>query len=128
VDGIRADRAVVPPALYAALAAIRRIPSFSRQTKLACSACHYQFPQLTPFGRRFKLNGYTLTGLQTIGQPADTTSETLKLAPIPPASAMVVGSLTRTNKAQPGTQNNTASFPQQLSLFLAGQVTPNVGA
>src|SRR5690348_9517498 len=130
VSGIRADRAIAPAALYAALARIHgRIPSFSRQTKLACSACHYQFPQLTPFGRLFKLNGYTLTGLQTIGQPTDSSgSETLKLAPIPPASAMVVTSLSRTARAQPFSQNNTTDFPQQFSLFLSGQVTPNVGA
>jgi hypothetical protein len=121
---------VVPAALVAALARMHRnIPSFSRQTKLACSACHYQFPQLTPFGRLFKLNGYTLTGLETIGQPADTGSnETLKLAPIPPASAMIVTSLTSLAKSQPSTQNNTVSFPQQFSVFLAGQVTPKVGA
>ena len=37
------------------------LPSFSRQTGLACSACHYQFLALTPFGREFKLKGYTLT-------------------------------------------------------------------
>lgn len=129
VPGIARDRMIAPASLIAALAAVhRRIPSFSRQTKLACSACHYQFPQLTPFGRLFKLNGYTLTGLETIGQPADTGSETLKLAPIPPASAMLVTSLTSTAKAVPEAQNNTASFPQQLSLFLSGQVTPKVGA
>ena len=129
VPGIPRDRMVAPASLLAALAAVHRtIPSFSRQTKLACSACHYQFPQLTPFGRLFKLNGYTLTGLETIGQPADTTSETLKLAPIPPASAMLVTSLTHLSEELPATQNNTASFPQQFSLFLAGQVTPKVGA
>lgn len=129
VPGIPGDRMIAPASLIAALASVhRRIPSFSRQTKLACSACHYQFPQLTPFGRLFKLNGYTLTGLETIGQPADTGSETLKLAPIPPASAMLVTSLTSTAKGVPATQNNTAAFPQQLSLFLSGQVTPKVGA
>src|ERR1051326_4101363 len=130
VPGISRDRMVAPASLLAALARIHRnIPSFSRQTKLACSACHYQFPQLTPFGRLFKLNGYTLTGLETIGQPADTGSnETLKLAPIPPASAMVVTSFTNTAKAQPETQNGTVSFPQQFSLFLAGQITPKLGA
>lgn len=129
VPGIARDHMVAPASLLAALTAVHRgIPSFSRQTKLACSACHYQFPQLTPFGRLFKLNGYTLTGLETIGQPADTTSETLKLAPIPPASAMLVTSFTHLSEEVPATQNNTASFPQQFSLFLAGQVTPKVGA
>src|SRR5665647_1322792 len=92
--GIRADHAVAPASLYAALARIR-VPSFSRQTGLACSTCHYQFPQLTPFGRLFKLNGYTLTGLPTIGQPGDSAGhESLKLATIPPIAAMVVTGLT----------------------------------
>ena len=125
--GIRADHAVAPASLYAALAKLY-VPSFSRQTGLACSACHYQFPQLTPFGRLFKLNGYTLTSLSTIGQPADSTSrESLKLATIPPLAAMVVTGLTQTARAQPGAQNGTVSFPQQLSVFLAGQITSHVG-
>ena len=125
--GIRADHAVAPASLYAALAKLY-VPSFSRQTGLACSACHYQFPQLTPFGRLFKLNGYTLTSLSTIGQPGDTTGrESLKLATIPPLAAMVVTGLTQTGRAQPGAQNGTVSFPQELSIFLAGQITSHVG-
>jgi hypothetical protein len=125
--GISADHAVAPASLYAALAKLF-VPSFSRQTGLACSACHYQFPQLTPFGRMFKLNGYTLTSLSTIGQPGDTTGrESLKLATIPPLAAMVVTGLTQTARAQPDAQNGTVSFPQQLSLFVAGQITPHVG-
>ncbi|MEJ2687039.1 MAG: cytochrome C, partial [Gammaproteobacteria bacterium] len=44
------------------------VPSFARQTGLACMACHTVFPELTPFGRTFKLNGYTLTGIQQIEQ------------------------------------------------------------
>ncbi|MDA8364135.1 MAG: hypothetical protein M0Z84_10055, partial [Gammaproteobacteria bacterium] len=39
------------------------VPSFARQTGLPCEVCHTVFPELTPFGRLFKLNGYTLTGL-----------------------------------------------------------------
>src|ERR1700694_1270049 len=127
VLGVRAQNTVAPASLYAALAKLY-VPSFSRQTGLACSACHYQFPQLTPFGRMFKLNGYTLTSLSTIGQPGDTTAaKSLALSPIPPLSAMVVTGLTQTARAEPGAQNGTVSFPQQLSLFLAGQVTPHVG-
>ena len=77
------------------------VPGFSRQTGLACSACHFQFPQLTPFGRQFKLNGYTMTSLTTIrAHAADTTKrETLGLLPIPPISAMAVASLTTTRTA-----------------------------
>src|SRR6476469_1014812 len=78
--GIPATHAVAPAALYAALALY--VPSFSRQTGLACSACHYQFPQLTPFGRMFKLNGYTLSGLKSI-VGGDSTRPSLSLQPIP---------------------------------------------
>jgi hypothetical protein len=125
--GIQSSHAVAPASLYAALAKLY-VPSFTRQTGLACSACHYQFPQLTPFGRLFKLNGYTLTTLTTIGQPGDSAPhESLKLSPIPPLAAMLVTGLTQTARAQPETQNGTVSFPQQLSLFVAGQISPHVG-
>src|SRR5690348_15975650 len=127
VSGIRADRAIAPAALYAALARIHgRIPSFSRQTRLACSACHYQFPQLTPFGRLFKMNGYTMTGLKNI-TAGDSTRPTLSLSPIPPVSAMIVASLTQLNKAEPAAQNGSVMFPEQLRLFLGGAITPRVG-
>jgi len=37
------------------------VPAFAAQTGLACQACHVGGfgPQLTPFGRQFKINGYT---------------------------------------------------------------------
>jgi hypothetical protein len=40
------------------------MPSFARQTGAACSQCHTQSfgPNLTPFGRDFKLGGYTMGG------------------------------------------------------------------
>lgn len=127
VPYLRADRIVMPSS--AAWRALRTppIPSYSRQTKLACSVCHYGFPQLTPFGRLFKLNGYTLTGLTTI-EARDSARATLELAPIPPAAAMVVISLTQLASKVPGTQNATTAFPDQASLFLAGEITPKLGA
>jgi hypothetical protein len=130
IAGVSVDRAVIPASLLRALAALHtNVPAYSRQTGLACSSCHYQFPQLTPFGRLFKLNGYTLTGLQTIGQPGDSAGkESLKLSPIPGIAAMVVSSFTQTAKAFPGTQNGTATYPEQFSLFAAGAITPNIGA
>lgn len=120
-----ASRVVMPMRLERALA-MRGIPSFSRQTGMACSACHYQFPQLTPFGRLFKLNGYTLTGLTPI-TARDSTRETLRLSPIPLLAAMVQTSLTHTRTAPPGTQNDATAFPQQLSLFLGGELAPKLG-
>lgn len=103
------------------------IPSFSRQTGLACSACHTSFPRLTPFGRLFKLNGYTMAGLQTVNAGTNTDRPSLKLDLIPPVSAMVVSSFTQVATDAPGTQNGTAQLPQQLSLFLGEAITPRLG-
>src|SRR5512143_3627813 len=43
------------------------LPAFARQTGQNCLACHAggQFPELTPYGRIFKLTGYTI-GERTI--------------------------------------------------------------
>src|ERR1700724_419962 len=53
-------------ALAAAMVASARpaeaLPSFARQTGQPCGACHTDFPALTPYGRRFKLLGYTTGG------------------------------------------------------------------
>src|SRR5271154_3105095 len=38
------------------------LPSYARQTGQPCGTCHTDFPALTPYGRRFKLLGYTTGG------------------------------------------------------------------
>lgn len=106
--------------------ASRAIPSFSRQTNLGCNVCHTAFPMLTPFGRLFKLNGYTLTGLQTIGA-GRAENPSLKINLIPPVSTMVQASFTQIAKAQPGTQNGNAAFPQELSVFFGEAISPRLG-
>jgi hypothetical protein len=122
-----AVRAYIRARMSAALAAAH-LPSFSRQTGLACSACHYQFLTLTPLGREFKLNGYTLTRQQVIKEKDKSKGEqSLSLSPIPLLAAMVQGSLTHTKDAQPGAQNDNAELPQQLSAFFAGGITSKIG-
>jgi hypothetical protein len=104
------------------------LPSFARQTGMSCTACHYSFPELTPFGRQFKLNGYTMTMMKTIDAKEDSDKITrLKLLSFLPLSAMVQTSFTSMAKPVEGTQNNSIAFPQQLSLFYAGQITPHIG-
>jgi hypothetical protein len=102
------------------------IPSFTRQTGLACNVCHSAFPQLTQFGRRFKLNGYTLTGLQVV-TAGKAESQSLKIDLIPPISAMAQASVTQLKTAVPGTQNGNVAFPQELSLFVGEAITPRIG-
>ena len=102
------------------------IPSFSRQTGLACSACHTSFPQLNAFGRLFKLNGYTMSTQQNV-QAQDSSGTSLKLGMIPPLSAMVISSLTSVRRDVPDQQNATMEFPQELGLFIGEAITPKIG-
>ena len=44
---------------------VEAVPSYARQTGLACSGCHYTPPELNPAGRRFKLMGYVDKGDDT---------------------------------------------------------------
>lgn len=115
-------------ALIAAMALtspkVEAMPSFSRQTGQACSVCHTQSfgPNLTPFGRDFKLSGYTMGG------------GTGTAAKLPPVSGMIVGSFTNSKMDQPPpdtptgyNKNNNFTF-DQAALFYAGRVYDKIGA
>ncbi|MHB8743283.1 MAG: hypothetical protein ACYC9L_09165 [Sulfuricaulis sp.] len=108
------------------------VPSFARQTGMACAACHTTFPELTEFGRAFKMNGYVLTGMQQI--QSGETGDQLKLNEVPPLSAMFMTSISSMSKsledANNGskTQNGNVEFPQQLSFFFAGEISEHMGA
>jgi hypothetical protein len=103
------------------------VPSFSRQTNMACNACHTVFPRLTTFGRIFKMNGYNITGNSTIESQDKDGRTMLKILAISPFSVMFQTSFTQLNTKQPGTQNGNIEFPQQLSLLYAGGITPHLG-
>lgn len=104
------------------------VPSFARQTNMACSACHTVFPELTAFGRNFKLNGYTMVGGPQVSQEAGNHSGGVSVDEDPPFSAMIQVGFTHMAKAEPDTQNNDVQFPQQLSLFYAGRFSEQIGA
>ena len=104
------------------------VPSYARQTGMPCAGCHTTPPELTPFGRNFKINGYTLTGLKQIEAEGGGTGAGLKISEVPPLSAMLISSFTNTSKKQPDQQNNDTEFAQELSLFFAGEITPHIGS
>lgn len=105
------------------------IPSFSRQTGYSCNYCHYTFPTLNSFGRLFKLNGYTLTNISTIDAVSpDSSRTTLQLTNTYSFSSMIKSSYTSISKAELGTDNSFVQSPEEISLFFAGQITPNIGA
>jgi hypothetical protein len=85
------------------------VPAFAEQTGRNCAACHVGGfgPELTQFGREFKLGGYTLRTHAAI-----------------PISAMAVASWTHTSKDQVPppehlSRNNNLVL-DQASLFVAG--------
>jgi hypothetical protein len=107
--------------------ALRLTPTYARQTGLACSACHTHFPELTATGRAFKLNGYVFRRSESLEGKNPEGQQSLLLNLVAPVSLMVQASYTSTKKAQPGTQNGTIVFPDQLSIFTGGEITPHVG-
>jgi hypothetical protein len=98
------------------------VPSFARQTGLNCSACHINFPQLTAFGRNFKLHGYTQT------RADEPQTNELHPTAMPPLSVMFQVSFSKLSAAEPDTQNGTLLFPDQFSLFYAGRISGRAGA
>ena len=95
------------------------VPAFAVQTGQPCSSCHIGGfgPQLTPFGRDFKLRGYTAR------------SNSFNV----PLSAMAVGSFNHTHADQSappashyGTNDNATL--DQASLFVAGGLGSHLGA
>src|SRR6202790_899517 len=76
------------------------VPSFARQTGMACAACHTVFPELTPFGREFELNGYVLDNIRQIKGIDVSDRQTLALNSLPPISLMAQISYTHTNTAR----------------------------
>ncbi len=94
----------------------RAVPAFAEQTGQPCKACHVGGfgPELTPFGREFKLGGYTLRTHASI-----------------PISAMAIASFTHTNKDQvppPEHLDENDNFVlDQASVFVAGGLGEHLG-
>src|SRR6266496_5282601 len=98
------------------------VPSFARQTGQECVACHVSFPELTPYGRYFKLTGYT------IGKTF-VSSEGFNYVPL---AVMAQASVTNTknNKATDPDTGDTVSVNQRnnsavfsgASVFLATKI------
>jgi hypothetical protein len=110
------------------VSAAHAVPSYSRQTGMPCATCHYAPPELTPFGRTFKLEGYTFTTKAQVSDDKKDHNSALHLLEAFPLSAILDVSLTSTKSPQPGTQNGNFQFPQAASLFLAGAWTSHVGS
>ena len=101
---------------FATVRTAQALPSYARQTGQQCAACHNGFPELTPYGRQFKLNGYTWTG---------GTSD------LPPIAAMAIPTFTNLRKGidgglVPGFGTNN-DFAFAGSLFYGGKIFDGLG-
>jgi hypothetical protein len=107
----------------------KAVPSFARQTGLSCFECHTVYPELKPFGREFKLNGYVMSK-----------SDKPYVFP-PPFAGMIVASLTHMDtKLPPGyftsqwsnrilsDSNDVLGIPEEANLYYAGRIYGRTGA
>ncbi len=93
------------------------LPAFARQTGQNCVACHAggQFPELTPYGRMFKLTGYTMG------------ARALPLSVMGVINAANVANTTKSDDPAADFQKNGAAVFASGSLFVAGKITDNLG-
>jgi hypothetical protein len=106
----------------------RAVPSYSRQTGLACSSCHYTPPELNAFGRQFKLEGYTFATKAEVSEEKKDHNSELHILENFPLSVLFFTSFSTVKSPVPTTQNGNFEFPQQASLFLAGRWGDHVGS
>ena len=109
------------------------VPSYARQTGQPCATCHTAFPELTPYGRQFKLMGYTAGGTRCNDGSAKSDETQVPLA-VMAWPATFTGVKNSANQAALGAgpngvpTGNNEWMPGQFSLFLAGQLYCDVGA
>ena len=129
------------------------LPSYARQTGQPCGTCHTDFPALTPYGRRFKLLGYTTGGgpyrttpfsrspstgvVSDVGALADyarggESPPSAEKVWVPPISAMAIEGYTHTQAPLPPPvapyQPNDNVVLAPFSFFYAGAITEHIGA
>ena len=114
--------------LFLQVPAASAIPSYARQTGFPCKSCHYMPPELTPLGRAFKLNGYTMAGKPTVTSPGKGNQGALNILESFPLSVLFDTSFPSLKSPLPASQNGSFQFPQQASLFLAGAWSTHVGS
>jgi hypothetical protein len=112
LSGLLALASLLPPADVGA------IPLFNRQTGQNCVACHAggQFPELTPYGRLFKMTGYTL-GVRTV-----------PLSIMGLASVSHVADTAKSDDPSADFQKNGRPIFATASVFLGGKISDNIGA
>ena len=102
------------------------VPSMGRQSGYECAKCHTVFPELTPFGRQFKLGAFAMSSAKWDEKP---------LADKIPISGVLQISRTSTKNtsaggATPGTDfaRDRETIVQTAGGYYAGRITEKSGA
>jgi hypothetical protein len=97
--------------------AAQALPAFARQTGQNCVSCHAggQFPELTPYGRMFKLTGYTIG------------SRNVPLSVMGVVAYAKVANTSKSDDPSVDFSKNGDPLFATGSVFLAGKVTDNIG-
>ena len=101
------------------------VPSMARQTGMQCAACHTVFPELTSFGRQFKLRAYSLS------VPKDRSDSIFGNVPI--AALLQVSRTSTKNVSTPGAEaeqfpRDRETIAQAAGLYYGGKITDKSGA
>ncbi|MDR3421592.1 MAG: cytochrome C [Xanthobacteraceae bacterium] len=161
IIGVRFDFAVVVKTITVLVVLFflgnlpaKALPSYARQTGQPCGTCHTDFAGLTPYGRLFKIQGYTAGGgpyRTTLFPGSDNYKNSyippimVKSAPgpdsitrgeqktwVPPISMMAILGFTNTQAplapptAPYNANNNVVLSP--VSFFWGGAITDHIGA
>jgi hypothetical protein len=135
---------------FGAISPAEALPSYARQTGQPCGTCHTDFPGLTPYGRRFKIGGYTAGGgpyrttlfsdwIDKKKSDAKTKSDAAKDGQsgtsdtwVPPIAMMAIVGYTHTQAPQDPTGSpfhaNDNVVVSPVSLFYGGAITDHIGA
>lgn len=104
------------------------VPSFARQTGQECPACHVSWPELTPYGRFFKVTGYT------IGKTFWSSDVGIDYSPVAAMAQASISHVKNNNATDPTTGDTTTVMQRQNgvvfsggSLFLATKLNDYVG-
>lgn len=128
-SSILAAAAFIAAGLTARPPSANAVPSYARQTGQTCATCHTVFPELTPFGRQFKLMGYTSGGTRcNDGSPKSEQTQVPLSIMAWPATFTHYNDKNANPTSPPNSINDNDWLPGQFSTFIAGQLYCDVGA
>jgi hypothetical protein len=111
--------------LVVAVPNAQAVPSMARQTGYECSKCHTVFPELTRYGRQFKLGGFADSSAKWDQKP---------LVERLPVTGALMAARTSTSNTTAG-DTMPSDFPQDkkviaqtVAIYLGGKIADNAGA